>query len=592
MNTTLTTVLYTSKTLSDGTHPLMLRLTKNRRIKYISLHLSLDAKFWDFDKGRPKRNCPDKERINALIETKTKELQEQILDFKTNDKEYTLNTLVEKASCKVVRKTVGDYLNDYITRLLAEKRVGNAKTFQELRTSLTKFCCSLDFYFIDIDTEWLKHYEQWLRVEKHYSDNSIGIRFRSLRVLYNSAITDGLIRKTDYPFDTFKVSRFKEATAKRSLTKEDIRRIMDCERKDPNKRIAFTNDEKRIKCYTEICGFPYERAVSYTTVGCNEPAFLGAISGSNSKGNVLRCVETLFHKKSDAIVNIKSFDEFYKVFERELYSDLDIVYDYDNKYNLCRSRDVNYISSLFFNDCIENAKSLTQGGGDVVIASPMLLGIVNVIDSLAVVKQFVFDEEKITMTELVNAVKSNWIGYEELKNTISKTAKFFGNDDETSNSVAQRFYNSLYEYLKDKKNLFGYQWLVGDLVGYNEHHKWFGNKTKATPDGRYDGDNLKFGLEQGEGRDREGLTALLNSIAAVDEHAIACGSTVTNISLDEQLIKNDDNFEKTVNMFETYFKNGGVHFQLTYVSKEDLLAAKANPKNHQNLRVRVTGFSE
>lgn len=75
MNTTLTTVLYTSKTLSDGTHPLMLRLTKNRRIKYISLHISLDAKFWDFDKSRPKRNCPDKERINTLIETKTKELQ-------------------------------------------------------------------------------------------------------------------------------------------------------------------------------------------------------------------------------------------------------------------------------------------------------------------------------------------------------------------------------------------------------------------------------------------------------------------------------------------------------------------------------------
>lgn len=199
MNTTLTTVLYTSKTLSDGTHPLMLRLTKNRRIKYISLHISLDAKFWNFDKSRPKRNCPDKERINTLIETKTKELQEQILDFKTSDKEYTLNTLVEKASRKVVRQTVGDYLNDYIDRLLVEKRVGNAKTFQELRTSLTKFCRSLDFYFIDIDAEWLKRYEQWLRVERHYSDNSIGIRFRSLRVLYNSAITDGLIKKTDYP---------------------------------------------------------------------------------------------------------------------------------------------------------------------------------------------------------------------------------------------------------------------------------------------------------------------------------------------------------------------------------------------------------
>ena len=85
------------------------------------------------------------------------------MDFKTSDKEYTLNTLVEKASRKVVRQTVGEYLNGYIDRLLAEKRVGNAKTFQELRTSLTKFCRSLDFYFIDIDAEWLKRYEQWLR---------------------------------------------------------------------------------------------------------------------------------------------------------------------------------------------------------------------------------------------------------------------------------------------------------------------------------------------------------------------------------------------------------------------------------------------
>ena len=60
MNTTLTTVLYTSKTLSDGTHPLMLRLTKNRRIKYISLHISLDAKFWDFDKAVPSGIAPIK----------------------------------------------------------------------------------------------------------------------------------------------------------------------------------------------------------------------------------------------------------------------------------------------------------------------------------------------------------------------------------------------------------------------------------------------------------------------------------------------------------------------------------------------------
>lgn len=373
---------------------------------------------------------------------------------------------------------------------------------------------------------------------------------------------------------------------------EVLRFMMNAERNDKNKRIAFTNDEKRIKCYTEICGIPYERAVSYTMVGCNEPAFLGAITGSNSKGNILKTIETLFHEKEESIVNAKSFDEFYGIFEKELLSDLKKIYDYDDKYNLLRARDINYLSSLFFNGCIESAKSLTQGGGDVVIASPMLIGITNVIDSLITVKQFVFDEKLFTMQELVAALKAGWRGYEDMRTVIIKKGKFFGNDDVLSNSVAQRLYKSFYDYLKDKRNVFGYHWLIGDLLGYNEHHKWFGEKTKSTPDGRFAGDLLKFGIGQSEGRDRNGLTALLNSIALLDKNAISCGSTVTNISIDEQLIKNDEYFDKTVDMFETYFKNGGIHFQLTYVSKEDLLAAKENPENYGNLRVRVTGFSD
>ena len=179
-----------------------------------------------------------------------------------------------------------------------------------------------------------------------------------------------------------------------------------------------------------------------------------------------------------------------------------------------------------------------------------------------------------------------------MRTVIIKKGKFFGNDDDFSNSVAQRLYESFYRYLKDKRNVFGYHWLIGDLLGYNEHHKWFGEKTKSTPDGRFAGELLKFGIGQSEGRDRNGLTALLNSVASLDKNAISCGSTVTNISLDEQLIKNDEYFDKTVDMFETYFKNGGIHFQLTYVSKEDLLAAKKNTENYGNLRVRVTGFSD
>jgi hypothetical protein len=125
MNTTIDSVLYTSKTLSNGEHPLMLRLTKNRKRKYISLHLSLPPNHWDFNKNKPKRNCPNGEQIMQLIEKKTKELQEQVIDFKTSDKDYTLHTLVNKATKTVTRQTVGNYLDVYIDRLTAENRIGN-----------------------------------------------------------------------------------------------------------------------------------------------------------------------------------------------------------------------------------------------------------------------------------------------------------------------------------------------------------------------------------------------------------------------------------------------------------------------------------
>ena len=374
--------------------------------------------------------------------------------------------------------------------------------------------------------------------------------------------------------------------------REVFRFMLDCERRDPHKRIAFQNDEKRLKCYTEICGIPFERAVGYTTVGCNEPAFLGAITGSNSKINFLRSTEKLFHEKSDLVARAKSFDEFFEVFKSELFSDLERGLEYDDFYNKQRAEDINYISSLLFDGCIENAKSLTQGGGNTAIASPMCIGITNVIDSLCVVKQFVFDEQLFEMKDLIDALHANWQGYENMRTLILKKGKFFGNDDDTSNYVAQKLYSELYEFLKDKTNLFGYHWLIGDLVGYNVHNKWFGEKTKATPDGRYNGDMLKFGIGQSEGRDREGLSALLNSIAKLDPNGIGCGSTVTNITIDEQLVKNDENFEKTVDLLLTYFKMGGVHFQLNYISHDDLVKARQCPEKHKSLRVRVSGFSD
>ncbi|MEE0946349.1 MAG: pyruvate formate lyase family protein [Acutalibacteraceae bacterium] len=372
---------------------------------------------------------------------------------------------------------------------------------------------------------------------------------------------------------------------------EVLRYMLDCERKDNNKRIAFVNDEPRIKGLMDYTGISYEEAVNYTMMGCNELALPGGMVFGFDPMNIVHPVESTFHKRSEDIIKAKNFDEFYSIFEKELFSDLWAAEKIGKGLQEIRSRDCNIVSNIFLEGCIENAKSCTQGGLTRYIAVGLPIGISNVIDSLSITKQFVFDEKIVSMERLVDALKNNWCGYDELRRLILKKGNFFGNDDDCSNEMAVRFTQSLGKWNNDD-NYLKKKWVFGNLIGYNEHNKFFGNATKATPDGRMDGDITNFGLGQTQGKDRKGITSLLNSVAKCDPEAILTGPSVTNILLDEKLIKDDCNFEKLVYVFKTYFENGGTHFQLTYVSKEDLINAKKTPEDYKNLRVRVSGFSD
>ena len=122
MNTTVEVICYRSKTLANGELPLMLRLTKNGKRKYISLHLSVNPIYWDFVKNKPKRNCPNKEHISTLIEQQTKE------------KEYTLNTLVQRAENPVIKQTFGSYFNSESESILLRKHSSKDILFSIIAT--------------------------------------------------------------------------------------------------------------------------------------------------------------------------------------------------------------------------------------------------------------------------------------------------------------------------------------------------------------------------------------------------------------------------------------------------------------------------
>lgn len=373
--------------------------------------------------------------------------------------------------------------------------------------------------------------------------------------------------------------------------REVLSYMMDCERRDPNKRIAFVNDEPRVRALMEYEGFSYKEAVNYTMMGCNELAMPGGMVMGFDPFNVAHSVESTFMKRREDILKADDFEAFLKIYREELWADLDAANEIGAGFQRIRNRDVCIVSNIFLVGCVERARPITRGGVSKFIAVGLPIGLTTVIDSLTVVRQFVYDEKAFTLSELCRALDANWQGFEDMRTLILKKAKFFGNDEPISNEMAR----TLFSYLKDwndGNNYLGKKWLFGNLIGYNEHNKFFGERLCATPDGRFGAEPITFGLGQSEGKDRNGLTALLNSVATCDPDAVMTGPSVTNILLDEQMVRNDASFERLVVLFETYFKKGGTHFQLNYVSIEDLLAAQKEPESHRNLRVRVSGFSD
>lgn len=227
----------------------MLRVTKDRKRKYVSLGISVNPEHWDFSKNQPKAECPNREYIELLIADKLKEYSAKIVELKATNQEFTSTTLVEKVCVnRVNRKTVGDLFREHISSLTASGRKSYALSIKQLYNSLIEFNGHLDIPFSEMDIVWLRRYEAFLR-RKGLAENTIGIRFRTLRSIYNVAIEEDVVSAELYPFKKLKVSKLHQETAKRALSKEDIERVLSY--KSTNRYMRFPID---IFAFTYYCG--------------------------------------------------------------------------------------------------------------------------------------------------------------------------------------------------------------------------------------------------------------------------------------------------------------------------------------------------
>lgn len=372
---------------------------------------------------------------------------------------------------------------------------------------------------------------------------------------------------------------------------EVLRFVLEADRKDPHKRFAFVNDEPRIQALMDRCGLSFSDAVKYTMVGCNEPSFPGAIWFGGETTNIARSMTNTLYGRRDEVIRCRTFEEFYAIYKEELEKDIARILYYNDVFNDIRAKDVNVLSAFLLDGCVESGTSPTQYSCRIPIGGFSIMGTTCVIDSLTVIKQFVFDEGRTDMAHLIDVLESNWALDPDLRTQIIKEAKFFGNDEPISNEMAQRFTSELYAITDRCRLRNGAKPLIGTLAGYHPHHMMYGAMTKPTPDGRYDGEGFMVGVGQTNGKDRNGIAALMNSVAQMDPKHILCGPLVFNMLFDEVLIKNDDYFERICRMIEVYFRKGGVHIQTNYISKQKLLEARETPELHPNLKVRVSGYS-
>ena len=223
--TTVDVICYKYKPLKTGELPLKIRICKDRKTRYINLGVSTKPEHWDFEKNQPKPACPDREMIEKLIANKISEVRSKIVELKAENKDFSATTLVGKVSDSSRLITIGELFKHHLQSLEEEKRTGYRLSIQQTYNSLIKFNRHLDIPFSEMDCNWLKRYEVWLR--KHgKSENTIGVRFRNIRMIFNLAVNMELVKPEFYPFKKFKVSKLHQETAKRALNKAEIHAVI------------------------------------------------------------------------------------------------------------------------------------------------------------------------------------------------------------------------------------------------------------------------------------------------------------------------------------------------------------------------------
>lgn len=372
-------------------------------------------------------------------------------------------------------------------------------------------------------------------------------------------------------------------------TMQQFKEVLDANFKRPD-LVMFLNDDVIVENLIKA-GVAFQDAVNYSESGCNETIVTGCSQMGNIEGhiNIVHSFERLM-KNTESLDHFTSFEEFYQAYERELEKDLEVIFRLSYERDRLTAEYPDLIQSLFTDGCIESATSIHKGGAKYNYCTWCLTGIVNLADSMSIIRQMVFEEKRFTLAQIGQFVRNNWEGYEKERAYIQNNGRYFGNDDDYVDELLNQIGASVNEIAGKHTPYRGGRYLFGTLTGYELSHVVFGETSAATPDGRYDREPFAASIAAYPGADKNGMTSYLKSAAKIDDDVFA-SSVVVNLKLDRAMADSDEKRARLAAVFMTYLRLGGVQLQPNYLSADELINAQKEPDKYRSLRVRVTGFS-
>lgn len=351
-------------------------------------------------------------------------------------------------------------------------------------------------------------------------------------------------------------------------------------------------------------GVSLDEARNYTIVGCVEPVSSGSMSSwpSASHFNLAKCLELALNSGVCMLTNkqigpktqkpetFKSIDEVLEAFRIQMEYFVKHMTDALTSCirNHARLTPYPFISSLI-DGCIEKGKELNKGGTKYNSIGVNAVAIPDTADSLAAIERIVFQEKKISMEELLEALRSNFNNHEDMRLMLQNKAPKYGNDDDFVDLFARKVGQMWCDEVTKHVGPYGIKFAPGAFtVSANVP---FGLTTAALPSGRKATTPLaNGGISATNGSDKLGPTAVIRSVCKID-HIKASNGTLLNLRFSPSTLKEERDIAKFADLLRSYAIMGGYHVQFNVISNSLLKKAQKEPQKYRNLLVRVAGYS-